>query len=199
MKHETCRILIADDEPIERAVISKTIKNYFGEEVEIYQAVNGREAIEIFRSKDCQVALLDISMPGINGLEAAEEIRRGNSVCSIIFLTAYDEFDYAKRAIRVQALDYLLKPSAKEELITVLEEAVHLAGIKERKAKERPEVYIVVTFGLGYRARSPRIDAAVEPYPGRFTHHVLVSGTGEVDDELMGWVKEAAVFSAGKR
>ncbi len=140
MKHETCRILIADDEPIERAVISKTIKNYFGEEVEIYQAVNGREAIEIFRSKDCQVALLDISMPGINGLEAAEEIRRGNSVCIIIFLTAYDEFDYAKRAIRVQALDYLLKPSAKEELITVLEEAVHLAGIKERKAKERPFV-----------------------------------------------------------
>ena len=65
--------------------------------------------------------------------------------------------------------------------------------------KERPEVYIVVTFGLGYRLESPRVDAAVEPYPGRFTHHVLVSGTGEVDDELMGWVKEAAVFSAGKR
>ena len=68
-----------------------------------------------------------------------------------------------------------------------------------RKAKERPEVYIVVTFGLGYRARSPRIDAAVEPYPGRWTHHVLISGTEEIDDELMGWVKKAAVFSAGKR
>ena len=68
-----------------------------------------------------------------------------------------------------------------------------------RKAKERPKVFIVVTFGLGYRVQSPRIDAAVEPYPGRFTHHVLISGTGEIDDELMGWVKEAAVFSAGKR
>ncbi len=68
-----------------------------------------------------------------------------------------------------------------------------------RKAKERPEVYIVVTFGLGYRLESPRIDAAVEPYPGRFTHHVLVSGIWEIDDELMGWVKEAAAFSAGKR
>ena len=68
-----------------------------------------------------------------------------------------------------------------------------------RKAKERPEVYIVVTFGLGYRLESLSVDAAVEPYLGRFIHHVLVSGTGEVDDELMGWVKEAAVFSAGKR
>ena len=52
-----------------------------------------------------------------------------------------------------------------------------------RKAKDRPVVYIVVTFGLGYRLESPRIDAAVEPYPGRFTHHVLVSGTGEIDGE----------------
>ena len=68
-----------------------------------------------------------------------------------------------------------------------------------RKAKERPKVYIVVTFGLGYCVESPRIDAAVEPYPGRWTHHVLLAGTGEIDDELIGWIKEAAVFSDGKR
>lgn len=143
LENEKCRILIADDEPIERAVISKTIKKYFGDEIEIYQAVNGREAIEIFRGRNCQIALLDISMPGINGLEAAEEIRKENDTCSIIFLTAYDEFDYAKRAIKVRALDYLLKPSAKEELITVLEEAVHLAGMKEKK----PEGPLPVPMG----------------------------------------------------
>ena len=68
-----------------------------------------------------------------------------------------------------------------------------------RKAKERPKVYIVVTFGLGYCVESPRIDAAVEPYPGRWTHHVLIAGTGEIDDELMGWVKEAAAVSDQKR
>lgn len=68
-----------------------------------------------------------------------------------------------------------------------------------RKAKERPQIYIVVTFGLGYRVDSPRIDAAVEPYPGRFTHHVLISVTGEIDDELMGWVRKAAAFADGKR
>lgn len=68
-----------------------------------------------------------------------------------------------------------------------------------RKAKERPKVYIVVTFGLGYRAESPRIDAAVEPYPGRWTHHVLISEVDEIDDELMGWVREAAAFSEAKR
>ena len=128
MGNEKYRILIADDEPIERMVISKTIQNYFGDEIELYQAENGREAIGIFKLHDCQIVLLDISMPGINGLDAAEEIRKINRICSIIFLTAYDEFDFAKRAIKVHALDYLLKPSTKEELITVIEEAIHLAG-----------------------------------------------------------------------
>lgn len=130
MGNEKCRILIADDEPIERMVISKTIQDYFGDEIELYQAENGREAINVFRQKACQIALMDISMPGIDGLDAAEEIRKESSSCSIIFLTAYDEFDFAKRAIKVHALDYLLKPSTKEELIVVLEEAIHLAGQK---------------------------------------------------------------------
>lgn len=68
-----------------------------------------------------------------------------------------------------------------------------------RKAKDRPKTYIVVSFGLGYRMESPRIDAAVEPYPNRWTHHVLISSVDEINDELMGWIKEASDFSAGKR
>ncbi|MCI9250852.1 MAG: hypothetical protein HFI22_03440 [Lachnospiraceae bacterium] len=68
-----------------------------------------------------------------------------------------------------------------------------------RKAKERPDIYITVTFGLGYRKESPRIDAATEPYPNRWTHHMLISQVDEVDDELLGWIKEAGAFSAGKR
>ena len=68
-----------------------------------------------------------------------------------------------------------------------------------RKAGERPDIYIAVTFGLSYRKESPRIDAATEPYPNRWTHNMLISRTEEIDDELMGWIEEAAVFSAGKR
>ena len=68
-----------------------------------------------------------------------------------------------------------------------------------RKAKDRPETYITVTFGLQYKKESPRIDAASEPYPNRWTHHMLISSVEEIDDELMGWIKEAAEFSASKR
>lgn len=69
---------------------------------------------------------------------------------------------------------------------------------KVRKAKERPPVYIVVTFGLAYKKESPRIDIATEPYPNRWTHHVLVSEEEQIDEELLGWVEEAAAFSVAK-
>ena len=68
-----------------------------------------------------------------------------------------------------------------------------------RKAKERPEPFLTVTFGLPYQVTSKRIDAAVEPYPGRWTHHVMIGSAEEADAELMGWIREAAAFSSGKR
>lgn len=68
-----------------------------------------------------------------------------------------------------------------------------------RRAKDRPKVWMTVSFGLGLRKDSPRIDAAVEPYPGRWTHHVMVSRIEEIDGELMEWIQEAAAFSASKR
>ena len=111
------RVLIADDEPIERMIVSRTVEKYFSEELTVVSAANGREAVEQFFAGDCQIALLDIEMPGMNGLEAAEQIRKRDKNCSIIFLTAFDEFNYAKRAIAVRAMEYLLKPVEDQELV----------------------------------------------------------------------------------
>lgn len=68
-----------------------------------------------------------------------------------------------------------------------------------RKAKDRPDPYITVTLGLNRREDSPRIDQASEPYPGRWTHHIVIGSAEEIDDELMAWVKEAYDFAASKR
>ena len=73
---------------------------------------------------------------------------------------------------------------------------VSFAGV--RRKKDCPDCYIVVTFGLEHKAESPRIDIATEPYPNRWTHHVLISELEEIDDELMGWIREAAEFSDRK-
>ena len=126
------RVLIADDEPIERMIVTRTIQKYFPEELAVVSAVNGREAVEQFFAENCQIALLDIEMPGMNGLEAAEQIRERDKNCSIIFLTAFDEFNYAKRAIAVRAMEYLLKPVEDQELEAVLAEAHEDAADTER-------------------------------------------------------------------
>ena len=67
-----------------------------------------------------------------------------------------------------------------------------------RKKKDCPEAYIVVTLGLPTRLESSRVEIATEPYPNRWTHHLLISSLEEIDDELMEWIKEAADFSERK-
>ena len=67
-----------------------------------------------------------------------------------------------------------------------------------RRAANRPRDYITVTFGLPYRVESPRIDAASEPYPHRWTHHVLIARPAAIDGELMGWIRQAVAFAGRK-
>ena len=68
-----------------------------------------------------------------------------------------------------------------------------------RRAALRPNPFLTVTVGLHRRLDSPRVDAASEPCPGRWTHHIVIGSAEEIDGELMAWIREAAEFSAGKR
>ena len=64
-----------------------------------------------------------------------------------------------------------------------------------RKAKDRPKPFLTITFGLAYRKESGRINVAVEAYPNRWTHHVMIGSVEEVDEELLSWIVEAAEFA----
>lgn len=67
-----------------------------------------------------------------------------------------------------------------------------------RKMKGWPEVCIIVTFGLRDQVTDPRIAVSVEPYPNRWTHHVVVGDAAEIDGQLMAWIQEAYTFSMNK-
>ena len=72
------------------------------------------------------------------------------------------------------------------------------AFVSLRRIRGCPEIFILVSFGLGHRLDSPRIAMAVEPYPGRWTHHMVISRAEEIDDELMAWLGQAHAFALRK-
>ncbi len=67
-----------------------------------------------------------------------------------------------------------------------------------RRVKNRPDQFLTITFGMPYRKESARIDVAVEPYPNRWTHHVMIGSVEEIDQELLSWIEEAAAFAENK-
>ena len=72
------------------------------------------------------------------------------------------------------------------------------ASLPVRRKKGWPAHCLLVTFGLSHRVDHPRIAVAVEPYPNRWTHHVVVARAEELDEELMDWLEEAYTFALGK-
>lgn len=140
------QVLVTDDEEIERRALARKIKRYFGESCEVLEAENGTQAIRIVNEKEVPIVIMDIGLPGIDGVTAAERIRKEFPCCVIIFLTAYDEFSYAKRAVSIHALEYLLKPCEAEELIPVMEEAMRQVDICRKdtasQKQDKESVYI---------------------------------------------------------
>ena len=117
-------LLIADDENLELKVLEKTVKKHFVDELEIFASSNGRKASQICDEVKPDIALLDIEMPGMNGIELAKYIKEKYADCIIIFITAYDRFDYAIEAMHIKAFDYLLKPWKEERLCELINTAI---------------------------------------------------------------------------
>ncbi|WP_308635211.1 response regulator [Paenibacillus silvisoli] len=135
------RLLIVDDEPIERRALQKMIEDAF-EEVEVVgQAGNGREAIEAADRLQPDLITMDIKMPGIDGLKAIEGIKAANGGIKFIMVTAYDTFEFARQALKLGVSDYLLKPSKKaaiqETVGKVIDEIKAQRLEADRRLKDR--------------------------------------------------------------
>lgn len=109
-------LLVADDEPIVRAFVKRFVQERNLPVARILEASNGREAIAQALEHGPDLMLLDIRMPGVDGLEAAEAIMEQRPDSCIVMVTAYDEFEYARSALRCGVSDYLLKPLDPEAL-----------------------------------------------------------------------------------
>lgn len=131
-------ILIVDDEQLERQALRFILEKHCPECRVVGEAGDGANAIRLAAETKPDIVLLDIRMPQMNGLEAAKGIRALLPGVCILMLTAFDEFNYAKQALTVGAVDYLLKPVRPEELLKALALVVEKIGV-DRSRKEEEE------------------------------------------------------------
>lgn len=134
------RILIVDDESLERMGIKKCLMDDDASKYEIEEAENGRVAImkaETFRP---DLIFMDVKMPGINGIVAAEEILKINTHTKFVILSAYDTFEYARQAMELGIKHYLLKPSSEEDVLEVVEKISN--EIKKERSKRNEAILL---------------------------------------------------------
>jgi two-component system, response regulator YesN len=103
------RLLIADDEEIIVNGLYDIFSNLENLELDVYKAYSGEEAIQWLGRTRIDIALTDINMPEIDGLQLLDEIKKRWSWCRVIFLTGHSEFNYAYKAIQYSNVRYLLK------------------------------------------------------------------------------------------
>lgn len=157
------RIVIADDERPAREFL-KNILREFDDAAIVGEAADGKQAVEIIAEKKPDLALIDLQMPEMNGLDVAAALGR-DQMPSIAFVTAYDE--YAVRAFEVGAVDYLLKPVEKSRLRETLD-----------RAKEK------LKTGQRQTGEADKISRAAQAYndhaPADFIRHIPVKKRDEI-------------------
>lgn len=132
------RVLIADDERLEREALADLVARRFEHEAVIQTAENGRRAADAAILWEADLILMDIEMPGINGLDAARAVLEQRPECKVIFVTAYSLFQYAHEAMHLGACDYLLKPVDPDEAEAAIRRAIRQIEAGRKLAELAP-------------------------------------------------------------
>ena len=123
----TIKVFIADD----HAIVREGLKQILAETRDIVvagEAENGLDAVKLFRKSDCQVMLLDISMPDRSGIEVLKQIKKEKPELAVLMLSMHREDQYAIRSLKAGAAGYLTKQSAPKELVTAIRQVA--GGLK---------------------------------------------------------------------
>ncbi len=174
------KILIADDEPLARARLRALL-----ERLEDYQVVaeagHGEAVLEQLAEQPVDIVLLDIRMPGMDGMQAAEQLRQAHPETAIIFTTAYA--DHALEAYKQQAVAYLLKPVRREALQEALEQACALQTGRRQIQQARAQY-----LSAYVRGKLLRIPVEEVPYLQASQKYVMLKHQGHeilIEDSLV--------------
>ncbi|MFJ9440402.1 response regulator [Kitasatospora sp. NPDC101235] len=146
------RVLLADDEPMIRAGLRAVLATDPGIEI-VAEAGDGREAVELVRRHRPDVAVLDIRMPGADGITAAAEIRRSGLATGVLMLTTFGEDDYILRALSGGANGFLIKSGEPEELLAGVHAVAGGAAYLSPKVAARVVAHLAATGAGGPAGR----------------------------------------------
>jgi DNA-binding NtrC family response regulator len=187
------RVLVADDEEVMRDVLSTLLAS---ESYKVDLAENGSQALEMIRDKDYGVVLLDLMMPGVDGLEVLEELKKTENRPVAVVLTAFASIDKAVRATKLGAFDFITKPFKNDELLLAVKNAMEHRQLVEEN--QRLKKSLLERYGfrnlIGKSAAMQQIyDLIAQVAPRRST--VLIQGESGTGKEL---VAKAIHASSGR-
>jgi len=143
-------LLVVDDE----ALTLRTISRALGEEgYEVFLASSGEEALEMYAQEKPDLALLDVVLPGIDGIEVLRQIKKQNPAAIVLMMSAYHQVERAVEAMKLGAYDYLIKPFHLADLANTIRRATETLSLRVRltesvqMAKGRYDFGLVVTRG----------------------------------------------------
>lgn len=151
-------VLIVDDERIERDGIQFLIRGH-GLPLRTVEAENGLKALAIVESRKIDILITDIKMPFMDGLQLAARIRESGQATKIVILSAFGEFDYAKRAIPLQIAHYLLKPIEVAEFLDVMNRVIRLCDEEREREARSGKLHELQQKGVKYEKEKLLIDA----------------------------------------
>ena len=133
-------LLVVDDEKDVAKSIAYDINWEELDITEVQSVYNGLEALEYMNKRRVDVVLTDIRMPGMDGIRLAEKIADRWKYVKMIFMTGYEEFEYARQALRYGVTEYLLKPAANEELFDAVKKGLDKLRVELKQAAEKESV-----------------------------------------------------------
>ncbi|MGV7116984.1 response regulator transcription factor [Paenibacillus kyungheensis] len=130
-------LILDDEEPLREAI--RILGEWDNLKIsEIYEAINGQEGLSILREHHIDLIVVDMKMPGMNGVEFLKKVKQEYPDMLTIVISGYNDFEYTHQAIRSNVLDYLLKPVNRHELNDTLRKAVHL--LQERQQQHQQKI-----------------------------------------------------------
>lgn len=128
------RVMVADDEMLARETLILILKEIQSHDMDITEARNGEELVRLASELQPDVAFVDIRMPGMSGLEAMQELLTRTPSTRWIVMTGFAEFDYARQALQLGALDYLLKPVEPDDVSQIIRRAAEQISQERQSA-----------------------------------------------------------------